>query len=131
VADDLSSATISPRGIDMVAGTVGRFTRGGPLASTSSGAVTTTATFPGVEVAGAGQVRLDLVTTAAPTTYTVAVETSFDNGATDAWRNVTSFPAQTAAGTVRAVSAGLDRWVRAHVTAITGSATFTLSGEAI
>jgi hypothetical protein len=132
VADDLSSASPAPNGIDLIAGSLRRFARGGPIAATSSGNISATgAVGAAVETAGSGTARLDLVTTTAPTTYTVTIQTSFDNGVTDAWRTVAAFPAQTATGTVRQVFAGLDRWVRANVTAITGTAVFTLSGEVI
>jgi hypothetical protein len=131
VADDLSSATpVAPRGIDFGAAAVGRFARGGPVAATSvTQAATGALAAGGIEVAGGADLRADLVITAAATTMTITIQTSFDNGVTDAWRTVAAFPAQTATGTVRQVFAGLDRWVRANVTAITGSFTFSLSGE--
>jgi hypothetical protein len=138
VADDLSSDSVAPRGIDLIAGTAGRFIRGGTVSPQSSGAVTATGVVgAAVEVSGHSAARLDLVISAATGTtpsMTITIQTSFDNGATDAYRTVAAFPAQTAAGTVRQVFAGLDRWVRANVTTESGttpSFTFTLSGELV
>jgi hypothetical protein len=129
-ADDLSSARGPIAGIDLIAGTLGRFIRGQgtptPVTTAATGVV-----GAAVEVAGEGDLRLDLVITAAGTTATVTIQTSYDNGVTDAWRTVSAFAAQTATGTTRGVFGPLDRWVRANVTAITGSFTFSLSGEAI
>jgi hypothetical protein len=128
--DDLSSARGPIAGIDLIAGTIGRFIRGQstptPVTVAATGAV-----GAAVEVAGEGDLRLDLVSTAIGTTLTVTIQTSFDNGATDAWRTVAAFAAQTVPGTVRGSFGPVDRWVRANVTAITGSCTFSLSGEAV
>lgn len=132
--DDLSSASISPRGIDLVAGRAGSFVRGNanytPAPSASLAA--TGAFGAAVEVAGHGIVRLDLVTIVAAASATVTVETSFDNGVTDSWRTVAAFPAQTATGTARKVFAGCDRWIRANLTALTtGPTQVSLSGEVV
>ncbi len=137
MADDLSADSVAPRGIDLIAGRAGAFTRGG---TTTPSTVTSTATGvvgSSVEVSGHGTARLDLVISAVSGTtpsMTVTIQTSFDNGATDAWRTVAAFPAQTAAGTVRQSFTGLDRWIRANVTAETGttpSFTYSLSGELV
>jgi len=85
-----------------------------------------------IELSGHGTLRLDLVTSVAASSATVKIQTSFDNGVTDAWRDVASFQAQTATGTVRQVFPGLDRWVRANLSALSsGPTTVSLSGEAI
>jgi hypothetical protein len=62
----------------------------------------------------------------------VIIETSYDGGATDAWRTAATMTAQTTANTVRSI-AQIDRWVRARWTlaGTTPSATFGLSGEAV
>lgn len=135
MADSLASARGEVVGIDLVAGqaSVGSFVRG---SSTPASVVqTATGALAGVEVAGEGTARLDLVTSAYTGTtpsITVTIETSFDNGVTDAWRTVAAFAAQTAPGTVRKVFAGLDRWVRANVSAFAGtSVAVSLSGEVV
>jgi hypothetical protein len=135
VADDQSSDSVAPRGIDLVAARAGSFMRGGNVAAQSA-VIAATGQTSGVEVAGHGTMRLDLVISAATGTTpsdTITIQTSYDNGVTDAWRTVAAFPAQTAAGTVRQVFAGLDRWVRAShvITGTTPSFTYTLSGELV
>lgn len=90
-----------------------------------------------VECAGHGEARLDLNVTAvaggAPS-VTVVIETSYDNGVTDAWRQVAAYAAQAAvtANPVRLCTAGLDRWIRARASAYAaGPVTLSLSGELI
>lgn len=63
---------------------------------------------------------------------TVIIETSYDNGATDAWRTAATLTAQTATGRVRA-NPLIDRWVRARwtVAGTTPSITFGVDGEAV
>ena len=129
--DDQSSASIAPRGIDLVAARAGSFTRGASTPASVAISATGALAVGGTECAGHGTARLDLVVSVVGTTVTVTIETSFDNGATDTWRTVAAFAAQTAAGTTRKVFTGLDRWVRANVTAETGGATFSLSGELV
>lgn len=132
MADDLSSDTPAPRGIDLVAGRAGSFTRGGNTTPQTVSLNATGAFGAAVEVSGHGTVRLDLVTSVAAVSATVTVQTSFDNGVTDAWRTVASFTAQTGVGTVRQSFTGLDRWVRANLTALTtGPTTVSLSGELV
>ena len=62
----------------------------------------------------------------------VIIETSYDNGETDAWRTAATLTAQTTANTVRA-HVNVDRWIRARWTlaGTTPSATFGVDGEAI
>ncbi len=104
------------------------------LASTTA---TASGTSTGVELDDKGTVRLALVVTAASGTtpsMTVTIQTSYDNGATDAWRTVGSgFPAVTAAGTTRQSFPGCDRFVRASyaITGTTPSFTFSITGEAV
>lgn len=93
--------------------------------------------------AGSGQetgahrtLSLELAVTAVSGTspsLTVTVETSNDNGNTDAWRTVASLPAQTAVGSVRQSFAGLDRWVRVAwtIAGTTPSFTFSTTGELV
>ena len=132
MADDLSSDSLAPRGVDLVAGTAGKTNRGISSPQTVSLAATGAFAGGGVEVSGHGTARLDLITSVAASSATVTIQTSFDNGATDAWRTVAAFPAQTATGTVRQSFTGLDRWIRANLTALTtGPTTVSLSGEAV
>ena len=130
MSDDLSSDSVAPRGIDLIAATAGKTNRGISTPATQS--ISATGGLTGVETAGHGTVRLDLVTTVAATSATFTIETSFDNGVTDTWRTVAAFSAQTATGTARKVFTGLDRWVRVNLTALTaGPTTVSLSGELI
>ena len=136
MADDLSSADVAPSGIDLVAGRRGGFVRGNAGYAPASAVITATGQTPGVEIAGHGDIRLDLVISAATGTTpsdTITIQTSFDNGVTDTWRTVAAIPAQTAAGTVRQCFSGCDRWVRAShvITGTTPSFTYSLSGEAV
>jgi hypothetical protein len=136
VADDLSTASIAPRGVDLVAGKAGVFNRGvsTPAATTITNAGTSVT--PGIELGGLGTLRLDFVTAAiagSATTITPTVQTSMDNGVNDAWRTVAAFSAVTANGTVTKTFPGLDRWVRASIlfAGTAGqTATVSLSGEA-
>lgn len=80
-----------------------------------------------------GQVAVTAVSGTSPS-LTVNVQTSHDNGVTDAWRTVASFPAVTSvSSTAWQVFAGLDRWVRASytVSGTTPSITFGVAGEAV
>ena len=80
-----------------------------------------------------GQVTVTAASGTTPS-LTVNVQTSHDNGATDAWRTVASFAALTAAGSSPWNDfAGLDRWVRATwtITGTTPSFTFGVAGEAV
>ena len=130
MADDLSSARGPVTGIDLIAATVGTFQRSTGTPATKS--LSATGGLTGVEVAGGSTLRLDLVTSVAAASATVTIETSFDNGVTDSWRTVAAFTAQTATGTVRKVFAGVDRWVRVNLTALTtGPTTISCSGELV
>ena len=67
-------------------------------------------------------------------TLAVTVQTSHDNGVTDPWRPVGSFPTASAVGASPwQVFAGLDRWLRASwvVSGTTPSVTFGVAGEAV
>lgn len=91
----------------------------------------------GVEVINKDQFRgISAVTAASGTSpsLTVSVQTSHDNGASDPWRTIASFPAQTAVGTTAWQDfVGLDRYVRASwvISGTTPSFTFGVSGEAV
>lgn len=97
--------------------------------------VTATGVGTAVEVDDKNEFRGQSIVTAATGTtpsITVSIDTSYDNGVTDAWRSVASFAAQTAANTSAHKSfPGLDRWVRASwtVSGTTPSITFGVTGE--
>lgn len=80
-----------------------------------------------------GQSAVSAVSGTSPS-ITVSVQTSHDAGATDTWRTVASFTAQTAVGTSAWQDfVGLDRYVRAawSVSGTTPSITFGVVGEAV
>ena len=56
MADDLSSDSVAPRGVDLVAGTAGKSNRG--IGTPTSAVITATAQTTGVEVSGHGALRL-------------------------------------------------------------------------
>ena len=97
--------------------------------------VTATGSATGVEVDDKDEFRGQSIVSAVSGTtpsITVSIQTSYDNGVTDAWRTIASFTAQTAANTSAHQSfAGLDRWVRASwvVSGTTPSVTFGVAGE--
>jgi hypothetical protein len=99
--------------------------------------VTATGTGTAFQVVTKNEFRGQSIVTAASGTtpsLTVNVQTSFDNGVTDAWRTIASFPAQTAAGSSAHQEFGpLDRWVRASwtVSGTTPSFTFGVDGETL
>lgn len=99
--------------------------------------VTATGTGTAFQVNSRTQFRGQSIVTAATGTtpsLTVNIQTSFDNGVTDAWRTVASFAAQTAADTsAHKCFPGLDRWVRASwtVSGTTPSITFGVPGEVL
>lgn len=84
----------------------------------------------GIETGGASGLRIAIVTgTVTPTpSLALHVQTSNDNGVTDAWRDVPSTQpaAITTATTVRYSCAGLDRWVRVSAV-VTGTGQFAAS----
>ena len=85
----------------------------------------------GFELGDRGTARLTLsVTSQVGTTLDVAIETSADNGATDAWRAIASFTQATTTTTQRKSFAGCDRFIRANPTIVGGAFTFSVSGEA-
>ncbi len=95
---------------------------------------TTSGTLAAYEVGASSELRLALVVTAisgASAQIVVQAQTSFDNGATDAYRNIGSPVTATAVGTTHFDVSGLDRWVQ-YVYTITGttpSVTFQVTGE--
>lgn len=99
--------------------------------------VTASGNGTGVAVINKDEFRgVSTVTTATGSTpsVTVNIQTSHDDGVTDAYRTVGSFPAQTAAGSSNWQSfVGLDRYVRASwtVSGTTPSITFGVTGEAV
>lgn len=99
--------------------------------------VTATGTGTAIKVDNKNQFRgVSNVTAVSGTTpsLTVNIQTSHDNGVTDAWRTVASFTAQTATGASAWKNFGpLDRWVRPSwtVSGTTPSITFGVSGEIV
>lgn len=104
----------------------------------ASSAVTATGTTTGMDVGGLptlrAQVRVTNITGGTSPTLTVTVQTSHDNGSTDAWRT-----AGAAFSSINSVSNSpyqcfvVDRYVRVSY-AVTGSPTgitFSVEGEAV
>lgn len=116
--------------------TGGRYERQVDVDLSPAAPLTATANGTGLELGDSGVLRLSMVVSAASgTTPTLdtAVQTSKDNGVTDAWRTIASFAQKTAAATERKCFAGLDSWVRlSHtVSGTTPSFTVTFKGEAV
>jgi hypothetical protein len=98
--------------------------------------ITATGTGTAVELDNKGDVRADLVITAASGTtpsITVLVQCSSDNGVTDSWRTAGTFGAQTATTTGVHIDAPIDRYIRAQWTVSGTTPSFTVScfGEAV
>lgn len=99
--------------------------------------VTATGAGTAIEVDDKNEFRGQSIVSAVAGTspsITVSIDTSYDNGVTDAWRSVGTFTAQTAANTPAHKSfSGLDRWVRASwtVSGTTPSITFGVAGEIV
>jgi hypothetical protein len=116
----------------------GRLIRGVDLTLHAAGAETATGNGTGVELGDKGTVRLVLIITAMSgtnPTLDITVETSSDNGVTDAWRSLGTFAQQTATTTgVWKTFGGCDRYVRSRRT-IGGTATptftYSITGEAV
>jgi hypothetical protein len=118
--------------------TGGRTIRGVDGTLHAAGPETVTGNGTGVELGDKGTVRAVLVITAVAgtnPTLDITVETSSDNGVTDAWRSLGTFAQQTATTTgVFKSFGGCDRYVRSRRTiGGTGSPSFTYSivGEAV
>ncbi|MCA1841964.1 MAG: hypothetical protein LC792_01985 [Actinobacteria bacterium] len=114
----------------------GRLTRSRDVVLHASGAETATGNDTGLELGDHTDMRLKLdVTAVAGTvpTLDVTLETSFDNGVTDAWRTLGAFAQKTAVSSERKAFAGCDRWVRSRRTigGTTPSVTYSISGEAV
>lgn len=113
----------------------GRLARTNDVSLHASGAETATGNDAGVEVGAAGTCRLLLNVTAASgtnPTLDVTVQTSFDNGATDAWRTLGTFAQKTGVSSERKCFSGCDRWVRTQRTiggTATPSFTYAITGE--
>jgi hypothetical protein len=85
----------------------------------------------GLETGGASGLRVAIVTgtvSGGSPSLALHVQTSIDNGVSDAWRDVPSTQpaAITTATTVRYSCAGLDRWVRVSAV-VTGTGQFAAS----
>lgn len=114
-----------------------QLSRGSDVTVLASGAVTTTGTSTGVDVGGAATLRAQVQVSAATGTspsLTVTVQTSHDNGSTDAWRTAgAAYTALTAAGNSPYQCFVVDRYVRVSytVSGTTPSITFAVVGEAV
>lgn len=101
-----------------------------------SAAETATGNDTAVELGDCATVRLTLAVTAASgttPTLDVTVETSADNGVTDAWRTLGTFAQKTVVASERKSFGGCDRWVRTRrvIAGTTPSFTYSIIGEAI
>ena len=111
--------------------------RGADVTVLASGSVTATGNSTGVDVGGAGTLRAQVVVTAATGTtpsLTCTIQTSHDNGATDAWRTAgAAYTALTAAGSSPYQAMVVDRYVRVSyvVSGTTPNITFSVVGEAV
>lgn len=114
----------------------GRLERQTAIDLSPAAALTATAVGTGFETGDKGVLRLSQDVTAASGTtpsLTTAVQTSADDGATDAYRTIASFTAKTAVSAERKCFAGLDHWVRlSHtISGTTPSFTVTYTGSAV
>src|SRR4051794_26821017 len=111
--------------------------RGTDVTVLASGAVTATGQSTGVDVGGAPTLRAQVQVSAATGTspsLTVTIQTSHDNGATDAWRTAgAAYGALTAAGNSPYQCFVVDRYVRVSyvVSGTTPNITFAVVGEAV
>jgi Tfp pilus assembly protein PilW len=114
----------------------GRFERQQDIDLSPAAALTATANGTGFETGDKGTLRLTQNVTAASGTtpsLTTAVQTSKDDGATDAYRTIASFTAKTGTGSERKCFSGLDHWIRlSHtISGTTPSFTVTYTGSAV
>jgi hypothetical protein len=114
----------------------GRAFRAQDVTLHASAPETATGASAGVEVGDVSEIRLLLnVTAVSGTTPTldITVETSFDNGVTDAWRALGTFAQKTAVSTERKDFAGCDRWVRSRrvIAGTTPSFTYDITGDGV
>jgi hypothetical protein len=111
--------------------------RGRDVTVLASGAVTATGQSTGIDVGGAGTLRAQVVVSAATGTspsLTVTIQTSHDNGSTDAWRTAgAAYSALTSASSSPYQSFAVDRYVRVSyvVSGTTPNITFSVVGEAV
>jgi len=97
----------------------------------SQASTSTSVNSAAFELGDRGVACLELnVTTATAGTLDVAIKTSKDGGVNDAWRSVASFTQVTTTGVERKSFSGLDRFIRAEATIVTGPFAFSISGEA-
>jgi hypothetical protein len=122
-------------GVGKFTGARGRFAPIHQIVLADAGTnLTATANGTGVEVGECGTACLTLTVsahTAGGDTMDVTIQTSSDNGATDAWRTVASFAQNTDVGSERKSFSGLDRWVR-YRAVLAGAGvdvTFGISGD--
>lgn len=111
--------------------------RGSDVTVLASGTVTTTGQSAGVDVGGAGTLRAQVQVSAASgtsPTLGVTIQTSHDNGASDAWRSASAaYTNLTSVSNSPYQSFVVDRYVRVSyvVGGTTPSFTFTVVGEAV
>jgi hypothetical protein len=111
--------------------------RGQDVTLLASTALTASGQSTGMDVGGAGTLRCQVVVSAATGTtpsVTVTMQTSHDNGVSDAWRTAgAAFTAITAAGSSPFQSFAVDRFVRVSyvVSGTSPSLTTSVVGEAV
>lgn len=114
-----------------------QLSRGTDQTLLASGALTATGTTTGMDVGGAGTLRVQVQVSAVSGTspsITVTVQTSHDNGATDSWRTAgAAFSALTTATNSPWQSMVIDRYVRLSyvVSGTTPSLTTAVVAEAV
>ena len=112
-------------------------TKGADQVLMPSTALTATGNTTGMDVGGAGTLRAQIQVSAVSGTtpsVTVTIQTSHDNGATDAWRTAgAAFSAITTVSNSPWQSFAVDRYVRVAytVSGTTPSLTTTVVGEAV
>lgn len=112
-------------------------TKGSDVTLLASTALTASGNTAGMDVGGFGTLRCQVQVSAASGTtpsLTVTVQTSHDNGVTDAWRTAgAAFGAITAAGNSPWQVFAVDRYVRVSyaVSGTTPSLTTAVVGEAV
>lgn len=114
----------------------GREYRQADIDLSPAAALTASAAGTGFEIADKGTLRLTQNVTAASgttPTLTTDVQTSRDNGVSDAWRTIASFTQKTAVSAERKCFAGCDHYVRLNHTigGTTPSFTVTYTGSAV
>lgn len=109
-----------------------QLSRGQDVTVLASGTVAATGQSAGVDVGGAGTLRAQINVTAVTGTLTVTIQTSHDNGVTDAWRTAgAAYSGITTVSSSPWQSFAVDRYVRVSYVVVTGPVTFSVLGEAV